>query len=125
MKFVIIENQFVTEDLTDFYETVESARFENPFKFVIEAPDYVFSGWIYDGTRVGDACFIKPNAPNGWEYDDETGTFYKITNPSHLSKEKIHSDNIKFFVKLSELSNSYQTAMTQINKLKGVINDDN
>lgn len=37
----------------------------------VEAPDYVFEGWGYQG---GD--FIKPEPPEGWLYDDATGTFY-------------------------------------------------
>lgn len=43
----------------------------------VEAPDNVFEGWGYiNGT------FIKPTAPDGWLYDDMTGTFYpKDTAP--------------------------------------------
>lgn len=46
----------------------------------VEAPDYVFEGWGYDDTVEGDARFIKPTAPDGWAYDDATGTFYPL-NP--------------------------------------------
>lgn len=41
-----------------------------------EAPDTVYEGWGFDASAEGDARFIKPVPPEGWLYDDETGTFY-------------------------------------------------
>ena len=47
----------------------------------VQAPDYVFPGWGYKITDdegnalTGDACFIKPTAPDGYFYNDETGEF--------------------------------------------------
>lgn len=40
---------------------------------LIEAPEYVFIGWFYDSET---KTWIKPKAPEGFAYDDETGTFY-------------------------------------------------
>ena len=45
--------------------------------FVVIAPDYVFEGWGYDITQKGENRFIKPECPNGFKYDEKTGTFYK------------------------------------------------
>lgn len=48
----------------------------------VEAPDYVHESWGYQETdKDGNVLpyeerFIKPTAPEGWLYDDETGTFY-------------------------------------------------
>lgn len=48
----------------------------------VEAPDYVHESWGYrdtddDGNPItGDDRFIKPTPPEGFVYDDETGTFY-------------------------------------------------
>lgn len=56
----------------DLSETVD--RYPSDCLFV-EAPDYVNEQWGYDGTKEGDERFIKPVAPEGWIYDDETGTF--------------------------------------------------
>ena len=48
----------------------------------VEAPDYVHESWGYqdkdaDGNPItGDDRFIKPTPPEGWLYDDATGTFY-------------------------------------------------
>lgn len=47
-----------------------------------EAPDYVFEGWGYDPYAEGDARFIKPTPPEGWLYDEDTGTFY---NPEDIA----------------------------------------
>lgn len=45
--------------------------------FLIHAPDYVFEGWGYDTRREGDARFLRPLPPDGWAYDDKSGTFYR------------------------------------------------
>ena len=56
-------------------------RYPADIKFV-EAPDYVYEGWGYmeedkDGNELtGAERFIQPEAPEGWIYDVETGTFY-------------------------------------------------
>ena len=64
-------------DATHQFPTLESTkgRFAPNIVFV-EAPDYVFEGWGFDEQADGEERFIKPEAPDGWVYDDETGTFY-------------------------------------------------
>lgn len=47
----------------------------------VEAPDYVFENWGFDSTKTGDERFIKPTPPEGWYYDDETGSFKEINSP--------------------------------------------
>ena len=49
----------------------------------VEAPDYVHESWGYRGDKDDNGNelpledrFIKPTPPEGWLYDDETGTFY-------------------------------------------------
>lgn len=42
-----------------------------PEVLFVEAPDYVYEGWGYLNGE-----FIKPTPPEGWLYDDKTGTFY-------------------------------------------------
>lgn len=37
----------------------------------VEAPDHVMESWGYK-----DGEFIKPTPPEGWLYDDKSGTFY-------------------------------------------------
>ena len=56
-------------------------RFEPDMLFA-DAPDYVYEGWGFDASAEGDARFIKPEAPEGWLFDEKTGTFYEEgTNP--------------------------------------------
>ena len=52
-----------------------------PDVLFVEAPDYVFEGWGFDETKTGDERFIKPTPPEGWYYDDETGSFQPINPP--------------------------------------------
>lgn len=51
-------------------------RFSPDIQFT-DAPDYVFEGWGFDASLEGDERFIKPDAPNGWLYDEGSGTFYR------------------------------------------------
>ena len=52
----------------------------------VEAPDYVFENWGYDSTKTGDERFIEPTPPEGWYYDDETGSFKPISPPEPQPK---------------------------------------
>lgn len=52
-----------------------------PSVIFVEAPDFVFEHWGYDEAKTGDKRFIKPTPPEGWYYDDETGTFKPINPP--------------------------------------------
>ena len=77
MKIVQIVNNFVHWDATNVFPTIESTTGKfTPETLFVEAPDYVFEGWGYDPDAEGDARFIKPTPPEGWLYDDGTGTFY-------------------------------------------------
>lgn len=68
-------------DMTPLYKSVKEAKnYYASDIVIIESPDYVFESWGYDDTKKGNERFIKPTPPEGWEYDDETGTFYPL-NP--------------------------------------------
>ena len=63
----------------------------------VEAPDYVHESWGYqdkdaEGNEIiGDDRFIKPTPPEGWLYDDETGTFYPEEEAANrLENAKLH-----------------------------------
>lgn len=64
--------------LTPFQSLAETMNFPPDCLFV-EAPDKVTEQWGFDETKKGDERFIRPATPEGWEYDDETGTFYPIS----------------------------------------------
>lgn len=53
----------------------------------VEAPDYVNEQWAYDASKEGDERFVKPTPPEGWMYDDETGTFVEIAMLPVILKE--------------------------------------
>ena len=87
MKIFQIVDNFVHYDMTHLYSSVEVARSKYPSTVqIVEAPDYVFEGWGFNPNEIGDNRFIKPTAPEGWEYDDATGTFY---DPNFEKKQKI------------------------------------
>ena len=74
-------------DTTPVHPTLESTEGKYPPDVLfVEAPDYVFEGWGFDPTKEGDERFIKPTPPEGWFYDEATGTFY--------SQEKVITDQI-------------------------------
>lgn len=78
MKVFLILDSICFNDMTENFPTVESTvGYFTPETLFVEAPDYVFEGWGYDHDETGDNRFIKPIPPEGWLYDDETGTFYQ------------------------------------------------
>lgn len=77
MKVFQIVDHFCYYDATPVHPTLADTEGKYPPDVLfVEAPDNVFEGWGYDGTQEGDARFIKPTPPEGWLYDDATGTFY-------------------------------------------------
>ncbi len=76
-----------------------AGKYPADIKFV-EAPDYVNEHWGFcdvdqDGNPIeGDARFIHPVAPEGWIYDDETGTFYSEDSiPRMLEEAQLGKQN--------------------------------
>ena len=93
MKIFQIVGDFVHYDMTHLYSTVEVARSKYPATVqIVEAPDYVFEGWGFNPNENGDNRFIKPTPPEGWEYDDATGTFY---NPNAIIEQQIAEASAK------------------------------
>lgn len=77
MKIFQIFNDLCYWDASEVVPNLEFAveRYSPEIKFV-EAPNYVFEGWGYDKFKQGEDRFVKPVPPEGWIYDDLTGTFY-------------------------------------------------
>lgn len=77
MKIFMILNGYCHWDATAQVATLDEAhqRFAPDMEFV-EAPEWVFEGWGYSPDAEGDSRFIKPIPPEGWVYDDATGTMY-------------------------------------------------
>ena len=78
MKIFQIYLGFCHWDATKKHPTIESTQGRySPETLFVEAPDYVFEGWGYNPEETGDARFIQPEAPEGWIYHAESGTFYE------------------------------------------------
>lgn len=78
MKIVQIEEGFVHWDATSAVPSLEWAKSHYASNIIfVEAPDYVFEGWIFDNSKEGEDRFIKPTPPDGWLYNENNGSFYK------------------------------------------------
>lgn len=95
LKIVQIENGFVHWDATNMVPDLEwaASHYAENILFV-EAPNYVFEGWGFDNTKEGDNRFVKPIPPEGWLYDDKTGTFYQKDMPLYQHTLKTDAINI-------------------------------
>lgn len=77
MKIFQIFKGFCHWDATYKHPTLKSTEglYTSDIIFV-EAPDYVFEGWGFNEDAEDEARFIQPTPPEGWVYDEKTGTFY-------------------------------------------------
>lgn len=82
MKIFQVEAGICHWDASYVLQSLEQAKVQFPPSVLfVEAPDHVFEGWGYLNGE-----FIKPEPPEGWLYDDATGTFYQEgeTPPSQI-----------------------------------------
>lgn len=80
-------------ELTHKYSNADEARKHYASNVQIEdAPDYVFLGWKFDATKEGDARFIKPTPPEGWVYDEKTGTFWNVEQTRQTERTSKHAE---------------------------------
>ena len=85
MKIFQIVNNFCHWEASRQFPTMEAIKQAYPTDqlLFVEAPDEVREGWGYLNGE-----FLKPQAPEGWLYDDETGTFYpEDYEPIRLSEK--------------------------------------
>ena len=95
MKIFQIVNNICYYDATPVHPTLKSTEGKYPPDVLfVEAPDKVHEGWGYDETQVGDARFIQPTPPAGWQYDEDTGTFYQGELYSPHKQRKIDEMNL-------------------------------
>lgn len=85
MKIFQIVNNFCHWEASIQFPTMEQIKQAYPTDqlLFVEAPDYVHVGWGYINGE-----FIKPQAPEGWLYDDGTGTFYPEDYQETLLSER-------------------------------------
>lgn len=93
-------------------------------QFIETDNDLVFESWGYD---YDTQTFIKPTAPEGWLYDDKTGTFYKDGEaaPSENTPDKIierlRIENTKQAATIKALTSSAQTLEDCLVEMAGVV----
>lgn len=89
MKIFQIKDGICHWDATSRFPSLESTMgcFPSDVLFV-EAPDNVFEGWGY---MHGE--FIQPQPPDGWLYDEHTGTFYPqdLAPPPPTAQERLEA----------------------------------
>lgn len=94
MKIFQIVNNICYYDATPVHPTLKSTEGKYPPDVLfVEAPDKVHEGWGYDPTQTGDNRFIQPTPPAGWQYDEDTGTFYQGEIYSPHKQRKIDEMN--------------------------------
>ena len=82
MKIFQILDGICYYDATPVHPTLDDTVGKYPPDVIfVEAPDYVFENWGFDESKSGDERFIKPTPPEGWYYDDATGSFKPINPP--------------------------------------------
>lgn len=119
MKVFQIVDNFCYYDATAVHPTLADTEGKYPPDVLfVEAPDNVFEGWGYDGTQEGDARFIKPTPPEGWLYDDATGTFYPADGEK--PKPKPSGDLTALSAKVAELETQLATIEAVNKTLLGV-----
>lgn len=97
MKIFQILNGLCHWDATKVCPNIETTREKfPPTDIFVEAPDYVFEGWGFNAFKEGDERFVKPEPPEGWLYDDKTGTFYpEYDDPPLVPDPMYHIKTIK------------------------------
>ena len=73
-----------------------------PDIIIVEAPNKVFEGWEYDETKEGDARFIQPIPPEGWRYDEGTGTFFNPEANRSSERSLLYTESEKYISKCDE-----------------------
>lgn len=96
MKIFQIVDGFCYWDATPQHPTLRSTEeLYSPEIIFVEAPDYVFVGWGFDETKEGNERFIQPEPPEGWLYDEKTGTFYPEDGAPNEEPPNLYEENKK------------------------------
>lgn len=94
MKIFQIMDNICHYDATRVHPDLRSTEGRYPSDVLfVEAPDNVFEGWGYV-----DGQFIHPTPPEGWLYDEATGTFYPETEIAPSATPSIQEDVIALLV---------------------------
>lgn len=91
---------------TPFKSLEETKNFPADCIFV-EAPDHVNEQWGFDETEIGDDRFIKPEVPEGFIYDDESGQIMEAGTKERMLEEAKEFKQEKNNTLLAEYLNAH------------------
>jgi len=81
MKIMQVIDNLCWWDASSVVSSLEEARQKfAPDLVFVEAPDEVREGWGYNPRAKGKNRFLKPVAPDGYVYDEKTGTIVPEDN---------------------------------------------
>lgn len=114
MKVFQIVDGFCYWDATKQFPTVESTvGFFPPSLLFVESPDSVFEGWGYM-----DGQFIQPEPPEGFLYDERTGTFYPEDSTPNYSEIELLQQQITE-LELTQIEMGQQITALELQSLGG------
>lgn len=126
MKIFQIVDNFCYYDATAVHPSLADTEGRYPPDVLfVEAPDNVFEGWGYNPNAEGDARFIKPTPPEGWLYDDATGTFYPEDGKKPIAPENeianLKAKNTQLEAKVNALETQDSTLEECIVEIANVV----
>ena len=126
MKIFQIVDNFCYYDATAVHPSLADTEGRYPPDVLfVEAPDNVFEGWGYNPNAKGDARFIKPTPPEGWLYDDATGTFYPEGGEKPIAPENeianLKAKNTQLEAKVNALETQDSTLEECIVEIANVV----
>ena len=70
MKVFEIVNGVCFREYPEYANASEASKFFAPNIQFVDAPDDVWEGFGFDGSKKGDSRFIRPELSDGWVYDE-------------------------------------------------------
>lgn len=94
------------------FQSMEETEGFPPDCIFVEAPDYVNEQWGYDDSKEGDERFIHPEPPEGWIYDEETGTFFPESELPRLLEDAQNAKQAENKAMLAKFLNEHPITWT-------------
>ena len=91
MKVVEIVKNRVHKEYPEYSDAREARSHFSPNIHFEDAPDYVWPGFGFDSSKMGDERFIRPLLNEGWEYDEE-GFPWNPEEHRSAERKRLHSE---------------------------------
>lgn len=114
MKVFQILNGLCHREYPEYKSAEEARRFFAPTIVFVDAPNWVWEGYGFDGSKSGDNRFIRPALSEGWTYDEETGLPRQYEAERAMERKNRHAettnDTMQALRKIREGDNSIDWA---------------